>query len=273
MALNDFNDPGEAKRQAQALVADPDVIGAVGHSAHATTVAALPVYQAASLPVVIPWSVDESIFQQDYHGMVSVAATTQEAGVHLGQIIAASGVNPVNPLQDIRDLSTVPPETKGVVLETDATTAGNLLRLLPDHIIARFGHVDVGNRQLTQVAGPSADGLVFVSPGPDIADATNPAGFAETYQAMAGFPPGPRAILAYDATHFLLDSIDKTMKLDKKWYNKAPQRPIVGQNITATERQGLTGYIAVNEQGRRLNAPMWLYQISEMSYPGTLIAP
>jgi hypothetical protein len=205
--------------------------------------------------------------------LVSVAATRQDAGVQLREIVAASGISPVSLLQEIRDLSTLPPETRGVILDTDAVTAGNILRLLPNHIITRYGLVDVGNRQLTQVAGQTADGLVFVSPGPDIADAPNSVRFGEAYQAMAGFPPGPRAILAYDAAQVLLDSIDKTMKLDKKWYNEAPQRPIVGQTLTATERQGLSGYITVNEQGRRVNAPVWIYQISEMSYPGTLIVP
>ncbi len=54
VALNDFNDPTEAQVQAKALLADPDVLGVVGHLSSATTMAAQPIYQAAGLAVCTP---------------------------------------------------------------------------------------------------------------------------------------------------------------------------------------------------------------------------
>src|SRR5215510_13163285 len=75
VALNDFNDPTEAKRQAQALVTDPGIVGVVGHLSPAATQAALPVYREAGLAVAIPWSVESSVLQGQFPGTVSVAAT------------------------------------------------------------------------------------------------------------------------------------------------------------------------------------------------------
>ena len=43
VALNDFDDPAEARKQAAALAADPDVLGVVGHLSSPTTLAAGPV--------------------------------------------------------------------------------------------------------------------------------------------------------------------------------------------------------------------------------------
>jgi ABC-type branched-subunit amino acid transport system substrate-binding protein len=78
VALNDFNHPAEAARQAQALITDPDILGVVGHSTSASTLAALPVYQEAGLAMVVPWTVPTSIFQQDIQGVVTVAAIHEE---------------------------------------------------------------------------------------------------------------------------------------------------------------------------------------------------
>lgn len=54
VALNDDQDPAQAVEQARELVLDPDVMGAIGHFSDATTRAALPVYHAAGLALIIP---------------------------------------------------------------------------------------------------------------------------------------------------------------------------------------------------------------------------
>ena len=45
VALNDFNEPTEAAKQARALAADPDIVGIIGHLSSEATRAALPVYR------------------------------------------------------------------------------------------------------------------------------------------------------------------------------------------------------------------------------------
>ena len=93
------------------------------------------------------------------------------------------------------------------------------------------------------------------------------------YQALAGVPPSPRAVLAYDAANLLLDSIAQTMQMQRKWYNKFPDRAAISRAIGAVERTGISGKITFNEQGQRMNAPLWMYQISHSNYPGTLLVP
>ena len=273
VALNDFNNPVVATEQARALVADPGLVGVIGHLHPAATGAALPVYRAADLAVVAPWSVDEVEFQMG--GLVSVAASTGRATAYLQQFINNAGLTEITEISDVEALNDITPDTEAIILNVDAVPAGAILQALPSSAIEQpiFGHTEVGNRQLPQVAGPAADGLIFVSPGPAAGNLVAGDGFVTNYQAIAGVPPGPRAVLAYDATHHLLDSIAKTIQINRKWYNKFPDRAMVSRTLTQVERTGISGQIRFGDQGRRLDAPLWIYQISQSDYPGTLLAP
>jgi len=274
VALNDFNDPVEAQREARVLIADPDIVGVVGHLSSDSTLAAIPVYQEANLALVIPWSVESVAFRDSSHGIVSVAATYEETRARLQAVSRDMGFNRLEILTN-EDVNTLPDSIQALQLSTDAVSAGNIFVALQKSNISLplFGSVDVGNRQLVQVAGTAADGLIFVSPGPDSADLSGQETFIEAYQTLAGFPPTPRAILAYDATHILLDSIEQAIINNDKWRNSRPTRAEVSAVISTVERQGASGKIVFNSQGQRLDAPIWVYQISEARYPGTLIAP
>jgi branched-chain amino acid transport system substrate-binding protein len=142
-----------------------------------------------------------------------------------------------------------------------------------DHSLPLFGQVETGNLQLVQVAGERANGFTFVSPAPAAADLTGGESFMEAYQTLAGLPPSPRAILAYDAANVLLDSIEQAMIMNKRWFSQKPNRAAVSAAITAVQRQGVSGQIEFDSTGRRLDAPVWVYQISQAIYPGTLIGP
>lgn len=269
VALNDTNDPAEAARQAQALVADPGIVGVVGHLTPETTLAALPVYQAAGLAVVSPWSVGDEAFE--FANLVSVVATGEETAARLQTEIEQRGLSPVTRLA--RPDEPVSPQTQAVVFNADAVTAGRMLLNLPASalLLPKFGLAASGDRQLVQVAGPAADGLIFVSPGPAAADANGGESFSQAYETAAGYPPPPRAVLAYDAAQVLLDSIAKTMNPDNKWYNTTSVRTGIRKNLFETTRIGLTGPIEFEASGRRINAPVWVYQIDEMKYPGSSI--
>jgi branched-chain amino acid transport system substrate-binding protein len=54
---NDDNDEGPAKAIAKVLVADPTILAIIGHNATNASLAAAPIYQAGSLPMVMPTSV------------------------------------------------------------------------------------------------------------------------------------------------------------------------------------------------------------------------
>ncbi|MCB0164852.1 MAG: amino acid ABC transporter substrate-binding protein, partial [Anaerolineae bacterium] len=162
VALNDFNDPIEAAKQARALAADPAVLGVVGHLAPAATLAAMPVYQEAELAVSIPWSVEAALFEPATPGVVSVAATVEQTTMQLAQVTQGLGLKPR--IIDTSDPADIPTGTQAIQLAVEAVTAGTFLANLSDQDMRVFGQVEAGNLQLVQVAGAKADGFIFVSP-------------------------------------------------------------------------------------------------------------
>lgn len=271
VALNDFNTPAEAARQAQALAADPAIVGVVGHSSPEATLAALPVYRQAGLAVISPWSLPPTAVGQP--GVVSVAASTTETNARLQSEMERQGAAQIATITTPAGVKSIPAGAQAIQLATDAVTAGNILLQLQaaGNMLPVFGQAEAGNGQLVQVAGPAANGLVFVSPGPAAANLPGDLAFARAYQAAAGYPPSPRAILAYDATQVLLNSIEQTMNLNRKWYNYAPSRIEISHMLSQSAWPGLTGLISFDGAGRRVNAPVWVYKIAEVRYPGSLI--
>ena len=273
VALNDFNEPDEAIRQAKALVADPDVVGVVGHFSSEATQAALPVYQNAGMAVVVPWSVDEEIFKDDTRGVVGVAATRAEMADQLQAVGRQLGFEQLYGLSGVNDVEVLSVGTQALQLNADAVTAGNILLALQEQGISVpvFAQADAGNRQLVQVAGTAADGVIFVSPGPNATDIQLGAPFTEAYQTQAGFPPPPRAVLAYDAANVLLDSIEQAMITNNSWFEERPDRARISEVIHNVQYQGLSGKIEFDGSGRRIDAPVWIYQISGTIYPGQVV--
>jgi len=271
VALNDFNNPAEAARQAQALAADPVIVGVVGHSSPEATLAALPAYRQAGLAVVSPWSLLPTA--AGLPGVVSVAATTAETNARLQSQMERQGAAQIATITTPAGVKNIPAGAQAVQLAADAVTAGNILLQLQatGNLLPVFGQAEAGNGQLVQVAGPAANGLVFVSPGPAAANLPGDSAFAQAYQAAAGYPPSPRAILAYDAAQVLLNSIEQTMNLNQKWYNYAPSRIEISHMLGQSAWPGLTGLISFDAAGRRVNAPVWVYKIAEVRYPGSLI--
>jgi branched-chain amino acid transport system substrate-binding protein len=268
VVLNDFDDPVEAQTQAKALVADPDVLGVVGHLSVGTTLTAMPVYQDANLAMSIPWT---AYPLDGKDGVVSVAATSADTAESLETLMLEQGFNQIMIVPD-RQVDTISTDTQAIVLDTEAVTAGEIaLALRADGVTQPLlGHVDVGSPQLVQVAGQAAEGLTYVSPGPGPADIDAATDFVNAYQSMAEFPPGPRAVLAYDATHVLLDAIEQAF--DRQ--GRQPTRAEVSGVINGIKRRGLSGQIMFDTRGQRVDAPIWIYQISEESrYPGVLVVP
>jgi ABC-type branched-subunit amino acid transport system substrate-binding protein len=266
VALNDFDEPTEAKVQARAIVVDPDVVGVVGHLSSASTRAALPIYQAANLAVSIPWSIDAS--ELNPAGVILVAADYAIVEAQLRNLAQTQGLSRLETITRPA-LNQISSEADALLLQMDGVAAGELLVASAQMNSAPplFGHVEVGSPQLVQVAKTAANGLIFASPGPAPADIADGAAFREAYQALAGFPPGPRAVLTYDATQILLDTIAQLIQEKER----LPARFEVAQRLPMTQRQGLSGTIAFDAHQRRIDAPIWFYQISQGQYPGELL--
>ena len=274
VALNDFNEPTEAAKQARALAADPDIVGVIGHLSSEATRAALPVYKEAELAVVIPWSVEAELLEGQFPGVVSVAMTTKEAAQQLRAKSQALGFSQLETLSAFSP-EPLPETAQALELDTEAVTAGNIILALQQQSrsLPLFGRVEVGNVQLLQTAGAAANGLIFVSPGPAAAQLPPNTTFEEAYQALSGLPPGPRAALAYEAANVLLDSIEQAIIHENDLYHPSPSRGAVSRQVGTIERSGLTGQLEFNDHGQRLKPPVWFYQIVESRYPGILIGP
>jgi branched-chain amino acid transport system substrate-binding protein len=203
--------------------------------------------------------------------VVSVAATSIDTAERLETLMQEQGFSHVITVSD-REAGPISADVQAIVLASEAVSAGEIALTLREGGVTQplLGREDIGSSQLVQVAREAAIGLTYVSPGPDPADVDEMADFMEAYQSIAGFPPGPRAVLAYDATHILLDAIEQAFNQQ----GRQPTRAEVSAVINTIERQGLSGQILFDTRGQRVNAPIWLYQISEEGrYPGVLVAP
>lgn len=267
VALNDFDDPLEAEKQAKALSADPGVVGVIGHLSAVTTQAALPVYRQANLALVIPWSA--AALESDRSGVVSVAANLAETEAGLETIGRNLGLNTMTEIV-APELAAIPASAEALAVRTDGVTAGEILVALRQAGMMQpvLGQVETGSPQTLQVARTAAAGFIFVSPGPDPGQLERGSAFVEAYQALAGFPPGPRAVLAYDAAQVLLDALEQSLA-----DNQVPLRAKVSAVIGNVQGQGLSGEIVFNRRGERVKAPIWVYQMTETAYPGVLLSP
>jgi ABC-type branched-subunit amino acid transport system substrate-binding protein len=214
------------------------------------------------------------MWEEGVTGVVSVAATAEETTRRLETIGQEMGFERLE-LLTTAEIEVLSEEAQAIRLKSDPVTAGNLILALQQAGVSlpRFGEVETGNVQLLQIAGAAAEGLIFVSPGPGAAQLPAESTFVEDYEALSGLHPGPRAALAYDATNVLLDSIEQVIINGGRLSWQLPGRQAVNGQLSTIRRSGLTGQIEFNPRGQRLNAPVWVYQISEISYPGTLIGP
>jgi branched-chain amino acid transport system substrate-binding protein len=289
VALNDSGEAGEARSQADEFAADPAVVGVVAGWSEETARAALPIYREKGLGVVVPWSVSAELADRRAGVVLAVADVQRAADALAGTVVAAgpprrlavvgreedaapyaaalsargltaqmsllSGDAPKAWAFRLTQSRVQPPDA--LLLTTDGALAGEALvalRALGWNGTV-YGGVSAGDVQLVEVAGAAADGTTLVSPAPAGRD------------AQAGGHPdlGPRAVAAYDATQVLLDAMDAASRRD----GQITRQGVIAA-LATVRHQGLTGDIAFDAGGRRVDAPLWLYQIVGASYPGQL---
>jgi ABC-type branched-subunit amino acid transport system substrate-binding protein len=73
-------------------------------------------------------------------------------------------------------------------------------------------------------------------------------------------------VSAYDSAQVLLDAMAAAIQ-----HNGRADRRSVLDALPGVRRRGLTGEIAFDEQGRRIDAPVWLYRLGDGQYPGALV--
>lgn len=127
VAFNDDADPERAARVAANIARDPAVLVVIGHGLLSTTLAALPIYAAAGLPVlVIGASPDQLPFGPGIFVLSPSRATLEACAARVGRS-CAEGIEPRDSpparaaLRGFSDISGGPPPTRRSVVAYDAT--------------------------------------------------------------------------------------------------------------------------------------------------------
>jgi branched-chain amino acid transport system substrate-binding protein len=294
VALNDDQDPHWAAHRAREMTVDPDVMGVIGHLDDETTSAAIPAYESAGLPLIVPFAgADYSVGAADREafwivaddatlGIVAAryavlhrgarslavvgqgktlletfAATARDLGAEVHLCDAQEGEDLVRELAgSTADL---------VFLAEDGPAAGEILVELRQSgvTVPVVGSVELDTPQFVQIAGETASGAVYLSYGPPVGETT----FAAAYPARWGSDPGPRATLAYDATGLLLDALARCISL----YGAPSREGVVEALANTRDYAGLTGSITFDQRGQAVDRDVFLYELVTPEYPGELI--
>lgn len=198
VALNDNGRPEEARQQAVNLGVDRDVLGVVG-PLHGVTAGAAGAALAAE---GLPWVALASLAPGQQPGGFTLEASPPYLARQAEQILAAGGV--AGPVAVVSDAGAPLDGLAGVVWLGDAAGGAQLAqRLAPE--TALVGGPELGSAVFSGRAGAAADGVRWLSAGPDAASL--PADFVAAYRSLAGVDPSPQAALAYDAANLLLDAM------------------------------------------------------------------
>ena len=278
VALNDDDDAEHAARQARKLDVDGDVLGVIGPFSRTTVRAVAEPLAAAGLAWIAPVSAPDEVIAAQANGFRLFAGDVDLAEAAIGQALAASDAQQVavSPAGDFAPPLRAAAERLGVyrspeeVLELTGRgspggcpmalggdgeqVADELLNIADAAVVAG---PEAGRAVVAQRAGTAAEGLIWVSSVPPADAAALPPQFVSGYQALAGGPPGPYAVLAYDATHVLLDAIELDIT-----QNGHPTRQGVLASLSAVQAEGLSGDIQFDEQGAWPQAPIFAYRVA-----------
>ncbi|MFQ5409468.1 MAG: ABC transporter substrate-binding protein [Anaerolineales bacterium] len=214
VAFDDQGDPVRATEQARKVSADDEIVAVVGHWLEETSAAAVPVYTARQLPVI-----------------VTASAVPDHPGVFHAYPSSAA-------LDDVTHTlgPTVSYCACGVELSSTESTAAATGDLLGPSVWAldQFWRLN------------EIEGARFVAPVSFPQDITAAAAFRHEFTAAsAAGAPGPHATLAYDIVNMLAAAIRSASA-----GRGAPPRAKVAVTLANFSWEGLAGAYAFDENGR-----------------------
>jgi len=303
VALDDGGEPAAAVQQAREMAVDADVLGVIGHFDEATTLAAAPEYAALGLALVAPDVGAEDMTAVDsiirfgpsnrLLGREAARYALKTLGAERLAVLrgrkASSTADPQNDLADAF-VSAVRQLGGTLVLDTSLAIEGWLSELAsaaPDMILiasevmegaeairlARQASVEavfiggpaLGDRSLVQLGGQWVEGVLYLAAAPAGSDIGGNEAFVADYQALAGYAPGPRATLAYEATHFLLRALARAVEESPA----RPTRAAVWQQLThSSAYEELLESYSLDDSGQAFDWPIATYGIEADGYPG-----
>ncbi len=303
VALNDGGDPTMAMHRVRELAVDQDVMGAIGHFVEETTLAAAPEYATQRLALVAPdvgaeaitaagWVVRLGPSNRLLAGEAARYAVEDLSAVRLAVLRDQDGRPTARTHQDLADAFVAAARRLGSSVVLDKSIVKNgwtfyLTGVSPDLIflscdamegaeairLARQAGVEatflggpaLGDRALVQIGGASVEGTVYLAAAPAGLDLAGGEAFVADYQTLAGYPPGSRATLAYEATHFLLQAIARAVDRSPRQLSRAT---VWQQLAEGCQYEGLLGTLTCGDTGEMVNWPIAIYRIEAINYPG-----
>jgi branched-chain amino acid transport system substrate-binding protein len=293
MALDDHFDPVRAASVAREMDVDPDVIGVIGPLSSAMALAAQEGYQRAELAFVTLATADTldtdgafrlsardadlGAFAASYvvnelgAPRVAILRQTEDgpadafvwAAKDLGAEVVWDGQAVENWLADLRNAA---PQV--IFVTGDSLAGADAARLVREADITAtlIGGQGWATPHLVSIGGEAVEGVLYVTAAPAPAD-LDASDFVANYQALAGFPPGPYGVWAYDAARALLTALDSAIRAD----GHPTRGGVMAQLTSLTDCHGLNGPITFDARRGRLNPPLYVYRIESGSYPGRLV--
>jgi branched-chain amino acid transport system substrate-binding protein len=295
VALNDDSEPTIAAQRAREMAVDPDVLGVIGHFSNLTTLAALEEYRRAGLALVTSAAAN-AVTDGGYPNVYRLCARNdrlgQEAARYAVTELGAERLVILRGQDDLAEAFALTAANLGATVVSDVRAdqmdwsvqiaaqdpdlvffTGDAVEGADVIIQARQRDVDVpfmggsdwGSPKLTQVGGMAVEGALYVTSAPALEEIGGIGEFVAGYEALAGQPPGPQAVLAYDATGALLEAIARAIVAEGK-----PSRVAVTAQLAEIYFEGLTGPIAFDARGDRLSPLIYIYRV-EAGNPSRLV--
>jgi len=294
VALDDGGDPALAVGQVRELAVDEGVLGVVGHFTEAATVAAAAEYAARGLALVAPGVGAEEVTAAG--GVIRLGPSNQLLGREAARFavdeLSARRLAALRGQDDLADAFVAAARRWGGTVVFDGPVAGGdwvsrLADAAPDLVffsgdalegvevvrLARQSGVEatflggpaLGDRSLVQIGGSWVEGPVYLAAAPVGSDLAGGQAFLADYRALAGYDPGPRATLAYEATNLLLEAIARAANGP----SRPPSRSAVWDQLAGGfQHEGLLGRLTFQADGETTGWPVVIYGVEAGSYAG-----
>jgi len=276
VALNDDDYPANSARQALKMDVDGDVLGVIGPMSRATARAVAEPFAEAGLAWLVPASAPDEVISAYSNAFRLYADDATLAEKAIGEAISLDQSGEGNriavgsegdfaqPLRSAAErLGVYRPLSVSSARPTFPLALGGNAEEVAEVLLSLGGTGDLvvagpeaGRAVVAQRAGDAAEGLAWVGSLPPADADVLSQEFVRGYGALAGGPPGPQGILAYDATNLLLAAIERSIAIDRR-----PTRQGVVKALPSVHVQGLSGDLQLDEQGHWPEAAVYRYTV------------
>jgi branched-chain amino acid transport system substrate-binding protein len=297
--FDDQASPDVGVANAQQLVADPAILGVIGHWNSGVAIPSSEVYEANNVAMISPANTNPAVTDRGLTVVNRVCGRDDLQGP-LGARFAASleGVEEIYILHDtttygqgVAEFFRQEAEAQGLTVlafegtEERANFEGviqPILALAPDLIYmggiydqfgvfvqqvrtagyegALLGPDGMDAPDFANIAGEAGIGVYYTSAAGPAAAYENSAAFIEAYEAKFGAPPLPYTAQAYDATGILLQAIEAAAM---EAGGTVPTREAVAAAVRATtDYAGVTGMVTFDANGDPQVANYFILQVA-----------